>query len=341
MSEINRVASIEGSFGLENIRIAEKPVPEPGPRQVLVRMRAASLNFRDYLVATGRYNPKMPLPRVLLSDGAGEVAALGAGVSRVKPGDRVAGTFFQTWLAGDTTEFYGKSALGGAIDGVLADYVVFEEDGLVHIPAHLSYQEAATLPCAAVTAWNALVAQGKLKAGESVLVQGTGGVSIFALQIAKMQGARVIVTSSSDAKLDRARALGADETINYKQTPDWDKRARQLTGIGVDHVVEVGGSGTLAKSLNSVRVSGRVSVIGVLTGIAGELMIAPILHKHITVQGIYVGSREMFEALNRAIALQKLQPVVDRVFPMEQIQDGLRLMESAAHFGKIVISLET
>lgn len=339
-STANRVAALEGSFGIENIHLVERPVPAPEAHEVLVRMHAASLNFRDYLVSIGRYNPKMPLPRVLLSDGAGEVAAVGDGVSRVKAGDRVAGIFMQTWLAGEYLEPHGKSALGGAIDGVLADYVLFHEDGVVAIPDHLSYVEAATLPCAAVTAWNALVAQGTLKTGDSVLVQGTGGVSLFALQFAKMSGARVIVTSSSDEKLERARGLGADETINYKQVLDWDKRVRQLTGGGgVEHVVEVGGIGTLNKSLNAVRASGRVSVIGVLTGIAGEVAIGQMLHKHLTIQGIYVGSRQMFEDMNRAIALHQTRPVVDKVFPMEQIQDGLRYMESAAHFGKIAIAL--
>lgn len=337
-SESLRIAALTGSFGIENILITPQTKPVPGHGQVLVRMRAASLNFRDYLVATGRYNPKMPLPRVPLSDGAGEVEAVGEGVSRFRVGDRVAGIFMQTWLTGDTTEAHGKSALGGAIDGVLADSVVFDEDGLVAIPAHLSFQEAATLPCAAVTAWNALVAQGRVKAGETVLVQGTGGVSLFALQFARMAGARVIVTSSSDTKLERAIELGASDGINYKTVPDWDKRTRQLTGgAGVDHVVEVGGAGTLARSLNAVRTQGHVAVIGVLSGLACEMNIAPILHKHLTIHGIYVGSRTMFEDMNRAISLHRMRPVIDRVFPFHQIQDALRYMESAAHFGKIVI----
>lgn len=339
--EENRVAVIEETFGIDRIRIQRKNKPLPGAGEVQVRIHAASLNFRDYLVATGRYNPKMPLPRVPLSDGAGEVAAVGEGVTRVKAGDRVAGIFHQTWLAGEYEEIYGKSSLGGAIDGVLADYAVFHESGLVHIPSHMSYPEAATLPCAAVTAWNALVSQGHVKAGDSVLVQGTGGVSMFALQIAKLNGARVIATSSSDEKLARARALGADETINYKQTADWDKAARKLTGgLGVDHVVEVGGTGTLGRSLNAARAHGRISVIGVLTGIAGEVNLGAALHKHLAIQGIYVGSRAMFEDMNRAIALHRLHPVIDRVYGMEQIQDALRHMESASHFGKIVIDME-
>jgi len=333
--------AVEGAFGLDNVNIVRRPMPAPGPRQALVRMKASSLNFRDLLVATGRYNPKMPLPRVLLSDGAGEVEAVGEGVTRVKPGDRVAGIFMQTWLDGPYTDAYGKSALGGAIEGVLADSVVFDEDGLVHLPSHLSFAEGATLPCAAVTAWNALVVQGNLKAGDVVLVQGTGGVSLFALQFARMHGARVIATSSSPDKLKRALEMGASDGIDYRATPDWDKRARQLTGgAGVTHVVEVGGVATLSRSLNAVAGGGYIAVIGVLSGIAGELNIASILHKHLRIQGIYVGSRSMFEAMNRAVELNRIHPTVDRVFPMSQIRDALRYMESAAHFGKIVIEHE-
>ncbi len=335
-------AAVEGAFGLENVNLVQRPAPTPGPGQALVRMKASSLNFRDLLVATGRYNPKMPLPRVLLSDGAGVVEAVGEAVTRVEPGDRVAGIFMQTWLDGPYTDAYGKSALGGAIDGVLAEAVVFDEDGLVHLPAHLSFAEGATLPCAGVTAWNALVAQGNLKAGDTVLVQGTGGVSLFALQFAHMHGARVIATSSSAAKLERAIAMGASDGIDYRATPDWDKRARQLTGgAGVTHVVEVGGVATLGRSLNAVSGGGYIAVIGVLTGIAGELSIGAILHKHLRIQGIYVGSRAMFEAMNRAIELNGIHPVVDRVFPMSEIRDALRHMESAAHFGKIVIDHES
>jgi NADPH:quinone reductase-like Zn-dependent oxidoreductase len=339
--EGHRVVVIEGSFGIDQVQVRHRDTPECEPGEALVRIHAASLNFRDYLVAAGRYNPRMPLPRVLFSDGAGEVTAVGPGVTRVKPGDRVAGIFHQTWIDGEYEESHGKSSLGGAIDGVLADNVIFPESGLVHIPPNLSYQEASTLPCAAVTAWNALITQGRLKAGDSVLVLGTGGVSIFALQFAKMNGARAIVTSSSDEKLALARRLGADETINYKQTPDWDKAVRNLTGgLGVDHVMEVGGTGTLARSLKAVRAHGRVNIIGVLDGIAGEVNIAPIFAKHLAVQGIYVGSRTMFEAMNRAIALHDLHPVIARVFKMEQIRDALRYMESGAHSGKIVIDLE-
>jgi NADPH:quinone reductase-like Zn-dependent oxidoreductase len=325
------------AFGIDNLTLTERPDPRPGPGQVLLQMRAWSLNYRDLLVARGQYNPRMRLPIVPLSDGVGEVIAAGPGVTRVKVGERVAGCFVQGWVEGPPTEAKAKTSLGGGNEGVLAEQVVLSEEGVVPVPDHLSDEEAATLPCAAVTAWNALAASGRVKAGDTVLAQGTGGVSLFALQLARLHGARVIVTSSSDDKLARALALGASDGINYKTTPEWDRRARELTGgLGVDHVVEVGGAGTLPVSLRAVRYGGTVSLIGVLTG-AGEMNPMPILMKHVRVQGIYVGSREMFEALNRALALHRLRPVVDRVFPFDQAREALRHMESASHFGKICI----
>jgi NADPH:quinone reductase-like Zn-dependent oxidoreductase len=328
------------AFGLENLKIVERPRPEPGPGQALVRMRACSLNFRDLMVAKGVYNPKMRLPIVPFSDGCGVVEAVGPGVTRVTPGDRVTPIFMQTWIDGPLTDAKSKSALGGAIDGVLAEYVTLHEDGLVPVPAHLSDEQAACLPCAAVTAWNALVTQGHLKSGDTVLVQGTGGVSIFALQFAKAHGARVIATSGSDAKLARVKQLGADETINYKTTADGEKAAVQLTGgVGVDHVVEVGGAGTFERSLQAIRPMGTVSQIGVLTGVTKDLNIAPILMKHARIQGIYVGSRAMFEDMNRAVVQNKIVPVVDKVFSFDQVPDALRHMESGSHFGKIVVRI--
>ncbi len=333
-----KVIELRDKFGLDSLTFAERPEPRPGAGQVLVKVRAFSLNYRDLLVVKGVYNPKLRLPLIPLSDGVGTIAGVGEGVTRVKAGDRVAGCFMQDWPAGELTEAKAKSSLGGGIDGVLAEYVTLREDGVVHVPDHLSDEEAATLPCAAVTAWHALVSAGRLKAGDTVLVQGTGGVSLFALQFAKLLGARVIVTSSSDAKLARALQLGASDGINYKSTPEWDKRVRELTGnVGVDHVVEVGGAGTLARSLRAVRMGGQISLIGVLSGGSGEVNPLPILMKSIRVQGIYVGSREMFEAMNRAIALHKLRPVVDRVFAFQEAREALRYMESAAHFGKICI----
>jgi len=330
-----RQATLDGSFGIENLVWREAASPSPGPGEVVVRMRAFSLNYRDYLVATGRYNPKMPLPRVPLSDGAGEVVAVGDGVSRWTPGDRVAGLFMQSWLGGSYREEYGKSALGGAIDGVLQEEVVLAASGLVEIPSHLSFVQGATLPCAAVTAWNALFESGKLRPGETVLVQGSGGVSIFALQFAKAAGVRVIATSSHPDKIEKLKAMGADWVLNYREVADWGKVIAKAGGV--DHVVEVGGVATLDQSLLAVRGGGQVSVIGVLSGILGEVNIAPILHKHLHVQGIYVGSGEMFENMNRAISQNHLRPVIDTVFAADEIKKALRYLESAAHFGKIVL----
>jgi NADPH:quinone reductase-like Zn-dependent oxidoreductase len=327
-------------FGLDNLKLAQRPKPAPAQGQALVRMTACSLNFRDLMVAKGIYNPKMKLPIVPLSDGCGIVEAVGPGVTRVKPGDRVCPIFMQTWIDGPLTDEKSHSALGGAIDGVLAEYVALDAEGLVPVPAHLTDEQAACLPCAAVTAWNALVTQGRLKSGDTVLVQGTGGVSLFALQFAKAHGARVIATSSSDEKLARVKSLGADELINYKKNPDWEKSVAELTGgIGVDHVVELGGAGTFERSLRAVRPMGIVSQIGVLTGVTTDLNIAPILMKHIRIQGIYVGSRAMFEAMNRAIEVNRIVPVVDKVFPFDQLAGALRHMESGSHFGKIVIKV--
>lgn len=333
-----KVWEIQHKAGLDALTLTERSEPQLLPGQVLLKMRAASLNYRDLLTVKGAYNSKQQLPLIPLSDGVGEVVAIGEGVTRVQTGDRVAGSFMQEWVAGEFSAQKAKSALGGAIDGVLAEYVTLHQDGVVHVPEHLSDEEAAALPCAAVTAWHALITEGNLKAGDTILVQGTGGVSIFALQFALLVGARVIAISSSDEKLERARQMGAALGVNYKTTPDWDEQVWKLTGeVGVDHVVEVGGAGTLNKSLRAVRMGGRISLIGVLTGRGGEISTVSILHKNIRVQGIYVGSREMFEAMNRAIALHKLRPVIDRVFPFESAREALVYMESGAHLGKICI----
>ncbi len=256
--------------GLDSLARTERPDPRPGSGQVLIRMRAWSLNFRDLSVARGAYGAPPAQGLVPLSDGVGEIVEVGAGVTRVKPGERVAGIFMQGFIAGGITAQALATALGGAIDGVLSEYVVLSEEGVVQVPAHLTDEEAATLPCAAVTAWNGLVREARVKAGDSVLLLGTGGVSLFALQFAKLHGARVILTSSSDHKLAIARQLGADETINYKAQVEWNKAVSQLTdGRGVDVVMEVGGAGTLDKSLAAVRVGGTVCLIGVLTGVSG------------------------------------------------------------------------
>jgi len=323
--------------GIDSLMPVEREVPKAGPGQLLIRVHAVSLNYRDLLIAQGRYMRGLKLPLIPTSDGAGEIIEAGAGVTRVKRGDRVAGIFMQNWLSGEVSALSSRGALGGSIDGMLAEYVVLSQDGVVHIPSHLSYEEAAALPCAAVTAWNALTTW-TLKPGVSVLVQGTGGVSIFALQLARLAGARVIVTSSSDEKLQKAKGMGASVLINYRSTPDWDQKAFEMTnGTGVDHVIEVGGAGTLARSMNAVRVGGRISLIGLLTGAEGAVNPMPILGKQIQLQGIFVGSRDMFESMNRAITLHQLRPVIDRVFAFDEARDALRHMESGRHFGKIVI----
>lgn len=327
---------ISDGFGYEHLRQVDRPDPVPGPGQVEVAVQAVSLNYRDLLIVKGQYNPRMALPRVPCSDGAGEIVAVGPGVKRVAVGDRVCGIFMQSWLAGGINESSARSGLGGDIDGMLAECVVLSEDGLIKIPQHLSYEEAATLPCAAVTAWNAL-SEGGLRAGESVLLQGTGGVSIFALQIAKLFGARALITSSSDEKLARAMKLGAAAGANYRTTPDWDKWARSQTGgAGVDHVVEVGGAGTLERSCKAVRSGGHIALIGVLSG-TGTVNPISILMRAIQVRGIFVGSRAMFEDMNRAFELHQVRPVIDSTFAFDDFPKAMRHLESGSHFGKIVL----
>jgi NADPH:quinone reductase-like Zn-dependent oxidoreductase len=325
-------------FGIDNLALVERDEPQPDSGEVVVKFHAASLNYRDLMFVKGTYNPKAKLPAVPFSDGAGEVVALGSNVTRWKVGDRVCPIFTQGWIEGEPSMQKNRATLGGgALDGVLREYGAFNENGLIEIPEHLSFEEAATLPCAAVAAWNALVESGNVKAGETVLTLGTGGVSIFALQFARMHGSRVIITSSSDQKLEKARELGADETINYKNAPQWDKEVLNLTSrTGVDHVIEVGGAGTLSKSLNSVRVGGHVAVIGVLaTG--GDFNPVSILMKGVRLQGIFVGSRQMFENMNRAIEARRMKPVIDKTFAFEEAREALKYMESGSHFGKIVI----
>ncbi|HEV2279234.1 MAG TPA: NAD(P)-dependent alcohol dehydrogenase [Acidobacteriaceae bacterium] len=327
-------------FGIENLEFIDVADPRPGPGEVLIRTRAVSLNYRDLMIVLGKYNPKMHLPRIPASDGAGEVVAIGEGVSRVKPGDRVAGIFMQNWIDGPADAAKIRGALGGDIDGMLAEYVVLHQDGVVHIPEGLSYEEAATLPCAGVTAWNAVVHAGNVKAGDVVVIQGTGGVSMFALQFATMLGARVLGTSSSDDKLERARKLGLHVGVNYRSQPDWDKWVIEQTGgRGADLVVEVGGAGTFSRSLRAVRIGGAVAQIGVLSQSDEPLEIPVILYRQVHLRGIYVGSRAHFEEMNRAIALHRLKPVIDEVFSFDRLPDALRRMEAGAHFGKIVISL--
>ena len=324
--------------GIDALNLAERPSPEPGHGEVLVRMRASSLNYRDLMTVQDPVSRGLPYPRVPNSDGAGEVLAVGPGVSRFKPGDRVAGCFFQRWDDGDITADGMASALGGAMDGVLAEEVVLAERGLVAIPDHMTFAEGATLPCAALTAWNGLVERGGLMAGETVLCIGTGGVSIFALQIAVMFGARAVVISSSDQKLARAREMGAWATVNYRSTPEWQEAVLEATGgQGVDHVVEVGGAGTLPRSIASTRVAGHIALIGVLTG--GEINPTLIFRNSLRVHGIYVGSRAMFERMNRAFGAAELRPVVDRTFAFEEAREAFHHLKAAGHFGKMVVEI--
>lgn len=326
------------AFGLDHLELATLPQPKPQRGEVLVKVHAVSLNYRDLMIVLGKYNPKMHLPRVPCSDGAGEIVAVGEGVTRVSAGDRVAGIFMQNWMEGEPDAKKTRGALGGDIDGMLAEYVVLREDGVVRVPDPLSMEEAATLPCAAVTAWNAVVHAGRVKAGDVVVVQGTGGVSLFALQFAKLLGARVLGISSSDEKLERARRMGLDVGLNYRARADWDGWVMEQTeGRGADLVVEVGGAGTFGRSLRSVRMGGTVAQIGVLSQSAEPVEIPVILHRQARVQGIYVGSRADFEEMNRAIGEAKLKPPVDEVFSFGEIRAALERMQAGAHFGKIVI----
>ena len=326
-------------FGIDSMELVERKKPEIGPEDVLVQVHAVSINYRDLLVVKGLYNPRMALPRIPCSDGAGEVIAVGSQVKKWKAGDRVAGIFMQNWLDGPPSPEKVKGALGGDIDGMLAEQVVLHESGLVRIPGHLSFAEAATLPCAAVTAWNAL-AGAHLMPGSTILIQGTGGVSLFALQFAKLAGVRVLGISSSDEKLARVREFGLDAGLNYRETADWDRWVLDQTGgEGVDLVIEVGGAGTLPKSLRAVRMGGQIAQIGVLSGPSDQLPLPLVLHKQVQIKGIYVGSRWDFEQMNRAVELLRLHPVCT-TRPWTEVPDSLHQMDQAFHFGKLVVELE-
>lgn len=290
----------------------------------------------------GHYDPRLTMPLIPASDGVGEIVETGRAVKRFVVGERVAGTFVQGWVCGPFNQKTARKTLGGPLDGMLATEVVLPESGVISVPEHVTDDQAATLPCAGLTAWNAIFSVGKLKPGDSVLIQGTGGVSTFALQFAKLVNARAIVTSSSDEKLARAKTLGASETINYRKIDAWSKRVQDLThGRGVDLVVEVGGAGTIEQSLRAVRLDGCIALIGVLSGVKKALNLTPILMRNLRIQGILVGNREQFAAMNRAIERAQLRPVVDRVFPFEQAVEALKYLQSGQHQGKVCVNLKT
>ncbi len=332
-----RAVVLESAYGIDNLRVIEKPDPTPGPGQIVVDITAATLNYRDLATVMA---PSGRTSFVPCSDGAGVVSAIGDGVTRVKVGDHVAPLFFQNWFAGDPTPQGLGAALGGTLDGVLQQKVVLSEHGVTRVPAGYTDEEAATLPCAALTAWRGLVIEGKVKSGDMVVVQGTGGVSIFALQFAKAAGAIVIATSSSDEKLERAKALGADHLINYKSTPDWAKEVRRNTdGRGADHVIEVGGAGTFEQSLRAIRLGGKIAVIGILGGFVKDLNVATIFAANAYIHGVTVGSREHFESMTRAIEANGIKPVIDKRFSLDESRAAFESMKAGAHFGKIVLTL--
>jgi len=337
-----RVVQIDSEFGLDHLLEAKRnrtPPPEPG--QVVIRMLAASLNARDLLTVKGLYNPRQPLPLIPCSDGVGEVVAIGDDVDRVAVGDRVITCFAQGWVSGAITPDFRSITLGGPLDGTLTEYMLVHESGLVQAPASLENVEAATLPCAALTAWNAIAEQGGISEDDVVLVQGTGGVALFALQFAVAMGAIVMVTSKSDAKLERTRHLGALHTINYRKSPEWSRTVKELTGgAGADHVVELGGSATLRQSVRAVRPGGSVSMIGVLGGPVAQLDLPLVVMRNVRLQGVTVGSRDSFERMLAFVKFHRIRPVVDRVFPLSETVNAFRYLESANHFGKICIRFD-
>lgn len=334
---------LQGFGGLEDLKQVEAPVPEPGHGEVLIRMKSASLNYRDLITVSGGYGKSVRTPLVPLSDGCGEVVSLGEGVTSLAVGDRVATLFFQNWMSGPPTITGLMSALGGGLDGVAQEYIVLKEQGAVKVPAYLSDEGVSCLPCAGLTAWRALHVEGGLKAGEVVLLLGTGGVSIFGLQFAKASGAEAIITSSSDDKLAKTKKLGADHTINYKDNPAWSKNVRDLTGYaGVDHVLEVGGVGTLKQSMMSLKIGGHISLIGVLAADDDDdFRLGAAVAMNAKLQAISVGSRASFEEMTKAMDLHKIEPIVDKSFAFDDLIPALDYMKSGGHFGKICINFQS
>jgi NADPH:quinone reductase-like Zn-dependent oxidoreductase len=331
-----KVWEVSREWSIDALDLVERPEPDPAPGQVVVRMRAASLNYRDLLTVEGK-GGSYRLPLIPFSDGAGEITAIGEGVTRVSVGDRVCPMFFQSWLDGRPSARNRRLALGGTRPGVLQELMVLDAEGVSRIPSNLTFEQAATLPCAALTAWRALFEEAQVRPGDTVLVQGTGGVSIFALQFAKLAGAAVIVTSSSDDKLKRAKTLGADHTINYRSVPEWGKAAADWAGGGVDHIVEVGGKDTLPQSIEAAQVGGTILIIGVLSGFAQQIAMPSIFGKNLRVIGLSVGSRRMFEKMASAIERNDMKPVVDRTVAFDAVPEALKLMQKGEHLGKIVI----
>lgn len=335
-----RVFQIEGEWGLDNLKLSTRPEPICGPGQVLIRMRMASLNARDLIVPERGYGRATgELPLIPVSDGVGDVVEVGTGVSRVSVGDRVCPTYFQNWTSGAPTPERFASALGGPLDGLMADLVCLSADGVVKVPDYLSDAEAATLPCAALTAWSAIVTHARTCAGDRVLVQGTGSVALFALAFAKMHGAHVTVISSSDDKLARAARMGADATINYKATQDWARASREITADrgGYDNIIELGGAQTLPMSLRAVRPGGTLSMIGVLTGLNIEASLGPIVARQVRLQGVTVGHRDGFDAMLRAMEHHQLHPVLGDVFAFEDLKSAMNHLRSGGHFGKTLV----
>lgn len=333
-----RCYEIRDDFGLDNLRLTERPDPKVGHGEVRLKMRAWSPNYRDILMIQGAYNPNQPLPLIPFSDAVGEVVEVADGVDRVSVGDRVCPIFARDWIAGRPTKKRLKTALGGPLDGTLSEQMVLPARSVVEVPEYLSDAQAATLPCAGVTAWNALMEQGDVKAGDTVTTLGTGGVSSFALLFAKAAGADVIITSSSDAKLERMADRGADAGINYEEVPEWGDRIKELTdGVGADHIVEVGGANTLEQSVRGVRIGGRISLIGVLAGAIEDFNVVPVLMQNIRIQGVIVGHREMFEHMCSALEANEIRPVVDTTFGFDDVHEALNYVIEGRHIGKVAI----
>ncbi|WP_372827992.1 NAD(P)-dependent alcohol dehydrogenase [Polaromonas sp.] len=335
-----RVFQIEGDWGMEHLKLSSRPEPVAGPGQVLVRMKASSLNYRDLVVPErgyGSYTGTLPL--IPVSDGVGVVDAVGAGVSRVAVGDRVCPTYFQSWTGGEPDLERLTQSLGGPVDGTMTELMCLSEQGVVKVPAHLSDTQAASLPCAALTAWSALTSAGGCRLGDRVLVQGCGGVALFALQFAKLLGAHVTVITSSEERMDKVKKLGADAVLNYRTVPEWAKATREFTGgRGYDLIVELGGEKTLPQSLRCIRPGGTIAMIGILSGSTMATSLGHIITRQVRLQGVTVGHRDGFEAMLRAMEQHQVQPIVDRVFEFAELKEAMAYLKSGVQFGKVCLA---